>query len=76
VAPPVTGTPVGLRNSVNTLVATTVPHSVVPSTPGLSPLFTGRLNSDNIAPQIQEAYASPQVLTVQDPDAPQPAAKP
>ena len=57
-------TPWGPLEVINRLVATTVPLGVVPSTPGVTPLFTGVVDRGGVAPNVLGVYASPQVLTV------------
>jgi hypothetical protein len=64
----INGTPWGPVETINRIVAATVPRSVVPSTPGANPLFTGAVTGASLAPNALDAYASPQVLTVQDDD--------
>jgi filamentous hemagglutinin family protein len=54
----------GPVEAINRVVATTVPRTVVPSTPGASALFTGAVTSSGIAPNALSVYAAPQVLTV------------
>ena len=46
------------------LTATTVPVSVVPSTPGVTALFTGVVDRGGVAPNVLGVYAAPQILTV------------
>lgn len=57
-------TPWGPIDVIATVTATTAPVSVVPSTPGAAPLFTGVVDRGGVSPNILRAYASPQVLTV------------
>ncbi|HSI46755.1 MAG TPA: filamentous hemagglutinin N-terminal domain-containing protein [Ideonella sp.] len=60
----VNGTPWGPVEVINRLVATTVPVSVVPSTPGANALFTQVVTSAGLAPNALGVYAAPQVLTL------------
>jgi len=60
----INGTPWGPVEVINRLVATTVPVSVVPSTPGANALFTQVVTSAGLAPNALGVYAAPQVLTV------------
>jgi hypothetical protein len=57
-------TPWGPTAIIATITATTVPTSVVASTPGLSGLFTGVLSRADFAPNALQAYRSPAVLTI------------
>ncbi|HEY9105602.1 MAG TPA: hypothetical protein VIN58_02900, partial [Roseateles sp.] len=57
-------TPWGPIEVIARLTATMVPLGVVPSTPGVMPLFTGVVDRNGVVPNVLGAYASPQVLTV------------
>jgi filamentous hemagglutinin family protein len=60
----INGTPWGPVETINVLVATTVPVGVVPSTPGAYSLFTGAVDRSGLVPNVLGVYASPQVLTI------------
>ncbi|MFZ2988958.1 beta strand repeat-containing protein, partial [Ideonella sp.] len=64
----INGTPWGPLDVINTLVATTVPRSVVASTPGAGPLFTRTISSGSLAPDALSVFAEPQVLSVPERD--------
>lgn len=57
-------TPWGPLDTVNTLVATTIPSVPVPTTPGATQLFTGLVTAAGITPNVLAAFAAPPVLTV------------
>jgi hypothetical protein len=60
----INATPWGPLEIINRLVATTVPTSVVPSTPSADTLFTQTVSPGGLAPNALGVYAAPQVLTM------------
>lgn len=57
-------TPWGPLDTVNTIVATTIPNVPVPSTPGATPLFTRLATAAGITPNVLTAFTAPTVLTI------------
>ncbi|ASG25239.1 filamentous hemagglutinin N-terminal domain-containing protein [Nitrospirillum viridazoti] len=56
-------TPWGPTDTVSTVAATVVAKVPVPSTPGVTALFTGTVSNTGITPDALSAYVSPQVLS-------------
>ncbi|MCW2241359.1 filamentous hemagglutinin N-terminal domain-containing protein [Azospirillum canadense] len=59
----INNTPWGPTQTVSRVVATIVVEVPVPSTPGVTSLFTGTMTSAGLTPNALDAFASPQVLT-------------
>ncbi len=56
-------TPWGGDESIAQLIASTVPHSAIPTTPQASPLFTQRMDPRGLTPEPLGVYMSPEVLS-------------
>ncbi|MFC5358854.1 beta strand repeat-containing protein, partial [Azospirillum himalayense] len=60
----INNTPWGPTEQVSRVAATVVVVVPVPSTPGVTSLFTGTVSSAGLTPNALAAYAAPQVLTL------------
>ncbi|MGB6104411.1 MAG: hypothetical protein WBF88_11270 [Pusillimonas sp.] len=49
---------------INRIVSSTVPQTVIPSTPGADSLFRGTVTPEGVGPDALAPYTDPQVLTV------------